>query len=1099
MQTGRDTLRHKSIGAAAGAGKTYQLVHRFVGLLLSGVPPERIIALTFSRKAAGEMFDRIIRALAEAADSETKAVELGNALRDTGNVYGGADVSCEHVGNLLRDVLHAMHRMRVGTLDSFFFSILQAFPFEFGLGGDLEIVDGFPAANAKQQALRGVLERSGGERGESVRGFLEDFKQATFGQEAKRFSDILNQFIDACHGQYLEASSGALWGNPDRIWPDGCPWLEAARPDPGAAAAHLAALLDDAELSARQRERWEGFLQGVSRFSPAGTWDEVKYLFCKLAPMADDLRRGHAVLSTDRQDFEMDPAVCRCVLQLVSHVVRGSLEACLERTRGMYRVLHHYENQYRRSVRNRGRLTFQDVTFLLASGVQGDSEPAAGPVLSAYPGDADRLYVDYRLDSHYDHWLLDEFQDTSTLQWRAMQNLIDEVVQNGSGGRSLFYVGDVKQAIYGWRGGDPKLFDWVRDSYNDGQPRPLIEHQPLAKSWRSSRAVIDAVNAVFEGVHERGLNVDPRLWQRWQLNWQPHDTARVALPGFAGIYQLPRCAGRGHAEDQENRCRLTADILRECRPWDKGRSAAVLVRTNDQGKRLVEYLRGQGLSVAFEGSFRLLDHPVTSAFRSLVKLAEHPGDTFAWQHVGMTPLAAHIGQGVRPPAELVVRLLNTIHTHGFESLIATWGELIAAQLDAYSRKSMDDLVGAAREFDAVGSRNCLDFISFLESYEVADAAAACAVQVMTVHKAKGLEFDMVVLPELDRGGGIQSSGSGGLFLKRSASVSRRPEWVLEMPRKDVAATDSTLAAVLDDAALDEAYEELCTLYVALTRAKHAVYVVMTEPPASRSTVYPSTVIRTGLPPDGGTPVSVGASQPTLLYGTGDPMWHAALDAAAPVPPVVTDVRLEAGGSRKRFERRTPSGEEDIGQRAGQLFSLRAESAAGLGTAVHQLFAEVEWWSPDMDPLAVALNAESRIEVADPMLAEQARDEFVRAMRMNSIQAALARPDPAAVVWRERRFEVILDRTWVSGCFDRVVFEPAADGEWKAATIVDFKTSQIETAEARERALRMYRPQLAVYRQVLTSMVALPAHAVRLLLVFTKTGDVADVTGNAGDG
>ena len=62
--------------------------------------------------------------------------------------------------------------------------------------------------------------------------------------------------------------------------------------------------------------------------------------------------------------------------------------------------------------------------------------------------------VDYRLDGHFDHWLLDEFQDTSDLQWQVLANLIDEVLQDTSGKRSFFYVGDVKQAIYGWRAGN---------------------------------------------------------------------------------------------------------------------------------------------------------------------------------------------------------------------------------------------------------------------------------------------------------------------------------------------------------------------------------------------------------------------------------------------------------------------------------------------------------------------------------------------------------------------------------------------------------------------------------------------------------------------
>jgi ATP-dependent helicase/nuclease subunit A len=80
------------------------------------------------------------------------------------------------------------------------------------------------------------------------------------------------------------------------------------------------------------------------------------------------------------------------------------------------------------------------------------------PMLSQIPGDEERLRIDYRLDARYDHWLLDEFQDTNYTQWSVIENLIDEAVQDTTDERTLFQVGDVKQAIYAWRGGDTRLF-----------------------------------------------------------------------------------------------------------------------------------------------------------------------------------------------------------------------------------------------------------------------------------------------------------------------------------------------------------------------------------------------------------------------------------------------------------------------------------------------------------------------------------------------------------------------------------------------------------------------------------------------------------------
>ena len=140
-------------------------------------------------------------------------------------------------------------------------------------------------------------------------------------------------------------------------------------------------------------------------------------------------------------------------------IIRFELEGRLARSRALYKLLDRFEARYHREVRDTGQLTFLDVAGLLAaaSGRTWGSR-------SLRPFSREELC--FRLDCSYDHWLLDEFQDTSRLQWQALRDLVDEVIQSDTGRRSFFYVGDTKQAIYAWRGGDPRLFDEVADFYN---------------------------------------------------------------------------------------------------------------------------------------------------------------------------------------------------------------------------------------------------------------------------------------------------------------------------------------------------------------------------------------------------------------------------------------------------------------------------------------------------------------------------------------------------------------------------------------------------------------------------------------------------------
>src|SRR5690606_5826841 len=153
----------------------------------------------------------------------------------------------------------------------------------------------------------------------------------------------------------------------------------------------------------------------------------------------------------------------------------------LEMTRGIHAVLQSYESVYHDVVRRAGKLTFSDVQRLLVPSENGPG------VLSQDPEDDRRLYIDFRLDAEIDHWLLDEFQCTGFGLWSVLRNLVEEALKHPTGGRSLFNVGDVRQASYAWRDGHPRLFREIFDHHNAVRPGTIqVEH--LVQSWRSGPA-----------------------------------------------------------------------------------------------------------------------------------------------------------------------------------------------------------------------------------------------------------------------------------------------------------------------------------------------------------------------------------------------------------------------------------------------------------------------------------------------------------------------------------------------------------------------------------------------------------------------------------
>src|SRR5687767_5187196 len=174
------TPRHVMILASAGSGKTYALTNRFVALLAAGAAPERIVALTFTRKAAGEFFDEILNKLGRAAREDVFAEQLAGAI-------GAPFLRPADFRKMLRAVVDAMPRLRLGTLDGFFARIARAFPLELGLTGDFELLEENTARFERRRVLERMFARAG-EISAAQHDFIEAFKRATFGTEEKRLS-----------------------------------------------------------------------------------------------------------------------------------------------------------------------------------------------------------------------------------------------------------------------------------------------------------------------------------------------------------------------------------------------------------------------------------------------------------------------------------------------------------------------------------------------------------------------------------------------------------------------------------------------------------------------------------------------------------------------------------------------------------------------------------------------------------------------------------------------------------------------------------------------------------------------------------------------
>ena len=818
--------------ANAGSGKTFALTTRIIRLLLAGVSMDRIAALTFTRKSAGEFLDELLIRLAEAASDQKKLATLAEAC-DT------PELSAADCCKLLRHIIDHFGRLGLSTIDSFFARIARQFPLESGLPEEFAIADSASLASAREHALAQSF-ALGVEGDQGLTAMIEQCQQISrkLG-ERNVFSMLLDQ-IDTLHQRYLETPEGSTWGDPDAIW--------NKQPPPFQTVAEIAAAVDafdqevrlsNPELSAEALANLEAGLDAIRQLEPGQAWsrDIQKFIEQKLS---SEPKNNHIRLASKKADgwVELTPRLRSSRKILADTLFADALQQMLDRAKGLYAFVQQYESVYAKLVRSAGLISFADITTLLAERAADVDQSDALDW---------RSQVAYRIDQNFDHWLLDEFQDTSRVQWSILRTFIDEVLMDNDAQRSLFYVGDTKQAIYGWRGGDADLFHEIFDYYENIQKAAA-----LTDSWRSTEPVIEMVNRVFGSMDAiaDALKLPEATLARWEAGWNKHEVA-AAIRGGSG-YAAFYAVSDAPEEDVAPQHAEVRRIIEEVDPLARGIECAVHVRQNKDASELAAYLQSAGIAVALEGkSNPCTDNPFGSAVLAALRTVAHPSDSLSAAIARGLPCAS--AWGLEDLDSFRKQTLQSIAECGYAKTLQNWIELagfnkntevtssassVAAKgvtSSVTSEKSHADesflqsraeaVLAAAEKFDTANTRSeGIDaFIAAVESAEVQEAEANEAIRIMTIHQAKGLGFEMVIVSGLDKT--AHSRIADELVLGPDG---KDPQWGMLLPRKDIAEADPVLRQQTERLNAESKTNELCSAYVALTRAKRALYVISDE-------------------------------------------------------------------------------------------------------------------------------------------------------------------------------------------------------------------------------------------------------------------------------
>ena len=1030
------------IKASAGTGKTFSLATRFIRLMLFGkVRPERIIALTFSRAAAQEIYTKILERLWTAATGpqNEEAREERGFLLDGFELPAGmvVDFSRGNFARLLRALINTQHQGAISTLDSFILRIVGNFPQELGFQNAVEVLDGVAEQDAVDAAVDGML--AGGQAAEQVSETFKAIKGETFPRTClDGIGEVLSKqkwrdFVLAHPGceQWTVESISAELGVDSQLTP----------PD-------LSALVGDREdLPEAKFVKLVENYQGEDDFLPKGN---------KLREMIDFFwsHPSEESYTYEYRRKSYTVSIGTSVRAGLRYMMGLFLKRQLEIVVAKIRLVQLVEGEYHARTRRQGKLTFQDFTDYSA----------------AQEGTEDELKlqnVEFRFDSKFEHWALDEFQDTSEVQWRCLNRLV-RAAADGEGGRTVLAVGDQKQSIYTWRGASRKPFDELL-SWAEFQP-PRGQVTSIDMSHRYGTHTADFVNRVFGPTNT--LIACPE----WTVAWPTH-TAGGQSDYVKVVAVVP---DEDPDADDEILLALYAEIAAV---WDEhvrtqsSESVGILVRGNEKGLAVANYLRTRGLPVVWEGMNSIYDLPVVQGVLNLLRLGDHPEDSLAWQmvHVLLPRIGALLPACTTAQA-VSAEIRQRVSRQGLARTLKDFANSLCAPeagLDNLSRERLSSLVRLAVDYEQrptaeVGSEG---FIRFLERTSQRELAVSTdVIRILTIHRSKGLTLDRVFVPL------FECKGDGAARDGRSTAAIDRPkmsaplytdgqQWVLQHLPKGLEVFNPQTKLAFAQMCRERLLENLRTYYVALTRARRATYVLFpqdTQADRSKGLLMRDLVTQAV---DGFTPQDLagadGVVYGRLLYEAGEvPEMVARRSNVRTVAPWT----LHAGTAAIQRVSPSDTGDRDwtTGDTEVSPFASDFGLAAEQGTEVHARFAAITWATAD--------------ELA--AMPESFRPAFVQ-------------PSDEATVWRERSYEIASAGRWESGQFDRVVFSGGR------AVIYDFKTSAKKASESvaafHERMQRQYRSQMDHYANALSSLTGLARTHIETKLLLTTTGTVLDLS------
>ena len=909
--------------ASAGSGKTFTLAVEYIKLLVQNPQAYRqTLAVTFTNKATEEMKMRILSQLygiAQGLDSSQKYAD---------KVCKELNVSPQFVrkqaDEALRQLLHNYSYFRVETIDSFFQSVLRNLARELDLTANLrvglndvqveetavdQLIDSLKANDLMLQwLLRYIMDNIREDRSWNVISQIKQFGRTIFRDYYKQQSNNLKKVMDD-NEHFFDKYTASL----RKIQQDAEDIMKGY-------AKQFFDILDQENLTSDDIARKE---KGVYAFFVKlnnGQFDEsIENQTAKDAK--DDPAKWYTKTCDQKERIHAlaESKLCPLLRNAIDerphqYLLYKSADITLKHL-SQLRLLSSIEKKVHELNDNANRFLLSDTQQLLHDLIDGSDSP----------------FIFEKIGAQLEHIMIDEFQDTSTIQWKNFKVLLQEAMSHE--GSSNLIVGDVKQSIYRWRNGDWRLLAGIKDEFTHADQ--LIKELPLDTNYRSTRNIIDFNNAFFK---QAALIEDVSAYDDVHQKY-PDEKPQT---GFVEVTLLP-----ANDYQQATLDAIVTQIQTLLSHQVPATKIAILVRTNSLIPTIANYLMQTmpDINVVSDEAFRLDASPAVTVIIQAMRLLTNPDDTIARAFLakfatgrldGELPaeFSDHTDALLRMPLyELAERLYVIFHleqTNGQTAYLCAFYD----QLVTYISEETTDLPTFLNEWDET---LCAKTI---QSPEVN------GIRIISIHKSKGLEFPHVILPFCD----WRLEHTDLLW------CTPRQQPFSDLPIAPIDYSAKNMQGTIYQADYDREHQQITIdnlnlLYVAFTRASESLYVMgRRNATGTRSPLIEQALVevKTALEKDGHQDVELEGTDDAkaplhFVFGqlppVAEPSQHKEketnpfLQTAVPV-----DVHIEPFKHQVEFRQSNKS--KEFASLAADDEQVQTTDYIQLGSILHQVFSNI---------------------------------------------------------------------------------------------------------------------------------------------------------------